>query len=165
MWCADGLREAAASFTWCFSAYQQCTVCRSGTRTLLAASWTVLAHLRPAGAFRAAFARRLEPSRSMCAVQRVVPMSVACVSESSKQANRAETKKAPRTPFFVELQHIYTHNSDSMASYNTQKLSKEEHRAAKALDEARKSGTAMPAVDSKTGKSINPHIPGRCART
>lgn len=45
-----------------------------------------------------------------------------------------------------------------MASSNTTFKTREAYKAAKELEEARKAGTAPPAVDSE-GKIINPHIP------
>ena len=46
-----------------------------------------------------------------------------------------------------------------MASASTRpKLSREEFRKAKELEEARKAGTAAPALDEE-GNMINPHIP------
>lgn len=50
-----------------------------------------------------------------------------------------------------------------MASSNNNFLSRHAFKAAKELDEARKAGTAPPAVDAD-GKIINPHIPEYIAR-
>jgi pre-mRNA-processing factor SLU7 len=45
-----------------------------------------------------------------------------------------------------------------MASSSGPKLTREEFRKKKELEEARKAGTAMPELD-EDGKMINPHIP------
>lgn len=50
-----------------------------------------------------------------------------------------------------------------MATSNNNFLSRQAFKAAKELDEARKAGTAPPAVDAD-GKIINPHIPEYIAR-
>lgn len=49
-----------------------------------------------------------------------------------------------------------------MASSGVNKLTKDEYKKAKELEEARKAGTAPPALD-EDGNAVNPHIPSYIA--